>query len=68
MRKSSDLRGGVQLLDQNQPSFGSNCLVTLDNYRRIAWPCAGDISFKCLTYQLTMVRDMPTMVITGNGE
>ncbi len=29
---------------------------------------AGDVSFKWLTYQLSMVRYMPTMVITGNGE
>lgn len=31
-------------------------------------PCAGDKSFKCLLYQLSMVGYMPTMVITGNGE
>lgn len=43
-------------------------LVTLDNFVLIAWPCAGDVSFKCLPYQLSMVRDMPTMVFTGNGE
>ena len=44
-------------------------LVTLDNFELIAWPfCAGDISFKCLPYQMSMVRDMPTMLITGNGE
>ena len=43
-------------------------LVTLDNFVLIAWPCAGDVSFKCLPYQLSMVRAMPTMVITGNGE
>ena len=28
----------------------------------------GDGSMKCLPYQLTMVGDMPTMVMTGNGE
>ena len=43
-------------------------LVTLDNFGLIAWPRAGDVSFKCLPYQLSMVRDMPTMVVTGNGE
>ena len=43
-------------------------LVTLDNFVLIAWPCAGDVSFKCLPYQLSMVRAMPTMVFTGNGE
>ena len=35
---------------------------------RIAWPCAGDESFKFLPYQLSMVRYWPTMVTTGNGE
>ena len=43
-------------------------LVTLNNFLPIAWPRAGDVSFKCLPYQLSMVRAMPTMVITGNGE
>lgn len=47
---------------------GSVQLVTLDNFVLIAWPRAGDVSFKCLPYQLSMVRDMPTMVVTGNGE
>ena len=35
---------------------------------RIAWPCAGDGSFKFLPYQLSMVGYWPTMVTTGNGE
>ena len=43
-------------------------LVTLNNFGLIAWPRAGDVSFKCMPYQLSMVRDMPTMVFTGNGE
>ena len=43
-------------------------LVTLNNFVPIAWPRAGDASFKCLPYQLSMVRDLPTMVVTGNGE
>jgi hypothetical protein len=47
---------------------GAVPLVTLDNFVLIAWPRAGDVSFKCLPYQLSMVRAMPTMVITGNGE
>jgi hypothetical protein len=49
-------------------SWGPALLVTLDNFELIAWPRAGDVSFKCLPYQLSMVRDMPTMVVTGNGE
>ena len=43
-------------------------LVTLDNFELIARACPGDVSFKCLPYQLSMVRAMPTMVVTGNGE
>ncbi|KAH3780301.1 hypothetical protein DPMN_158114 [Dreissena polymorpha] len=43
-------------------------VVTLDNFVQIARPRTGDLSFKCLPYQLSMVRAMPTMVITGNGE
>ena len=35
---------------------------------RIAWPCAGDGSFKFLPYQLSMVGYWPTMVTTGDGE
>ena len=69
MPRVSAFRGRAQLLDQNQScSSGHASLVTLDNLQWIAWPCAGDVSFKCLPYQLSMVRDMPTMVITGNGE
>ena len=34
----------------------------------ITWPSAGDSSFKCLPYQLSMVSYMLTMVVTGNGE
>jgi len=43
-------------------------LVTLDNFGLIAWPCAGDVSFKCLPYQLSKVAAMTTLVVTGNGE
>jgi hypothetical protein len=30
--------------------------------------CAGAVSFKFLTYQLSMVGYWPTMALTGNGE
>ena len=43
-------------------------MVTLDNLLLIARPRAGDVSFKCLPYQLSMVSAMLTMVVTGNGE
>ena len=70
MQRGSDLRGRALLLDQNQYGSltGAVALVTLDNFVPIARPRAGDVSFKCLPYQLSMVRDMPTMVFTGNGE
>ncbi len=58
----------ARLLDQNQSALGLVRLVTLDNFERIARACPGDVSFKCVPYQLSMVRDMPTMVVTGNGE
>ena len=68
MQISSDLRGRALLLDQDQYGLRSVPLVTLDNFVLIAWPRAGDASFKCLPYQMSMVRDMPTMFVTGNGE
>jgi hypothetical protein len=58
---------GALLLDQNQ-SGKPVVVMTLDNFLPTAWPCAGGVSFKCLPYQLSMVGDMPTMVVTGNGE
>ena len=59
------LLDGAYLLDGNQ----SLCvlwwiMITV----RIAWPCAGDGSFKFLPYQLWMVGYWPTMAVTGNGE
>ena len=59
--------GGALLLDQNQ-SGKPVIVMTLDNFVPTAWPCAGGVYFKCLPYQLSMVGDMPTMVVTGNGE
>jgi hypothetical protein len=43
-------------------------LVTLNNFLLIARSRTGDVSFKCLPYQLSMVGSAPTMVVTGNGE
>lgn len=71
MSHSSALRGRALLLVQDQPGRprgGRTSLLTLDHFVPIAWPRAGDVSFKCLPYQLSMVRALPTMVVTGNGE
>jgi len=69
MQQSSDLRGRALLLDQNQ---SDTCVrpdvVTLYNFGLIARARPGDVSFKCLPYQLSMVGYAPTMVVTGNGE
>lgn len=43
-------------------------VVTLSNFGLIARARPGDVSFKCLPYQLSMVGYAPTMVVTGNGE
>ena len=43
-------------------------LVTLNNLGLIARPRAGDASFKCLPYQVSMLVDMTIMLVTGNGE
>ena len=43
-------------------------LVTLNNFVLIAWPRAGDVSFKCLPYQVSMLVDLTIMLVTGNGE
>ena len=42
--------------------------MNLNNFVLIAWPRAGDVSFKCLPYQVSKVSDMPTLLVTGNGE
>ena len=47
---------------------GAVLLVTLNNFVLIAWPRAGDVSFKCLPYHLSTVCDLLTVDITGNGE
>ncbi|KAG8175576.1 hypothetical protein JTE90_018869 [Oedothorax gibbosus] len=38
------------------------------NFGLIARARPGDVSFKCLPYQLSMVGYAPTMVVTGDGE
>ena len=63
----------VHLSDQNPRGVSARAgprtiLVTLDNLEPIVRPRGGDVSFECLPYQLSMVRSVPTMVTTGNGE
>lgn len=69
MPLSSDLQGKSAFI-RSKPigHLWSVTLVTLDNFELIARPRVGDVSFKCVPYQLSMVSDMPTMVVTGNGE
>ena len=40
----------------------------LDNIELITRPRAGDISFKCMPYELLTGYDMPPVVVMGNGE
>ena len=69
MKHGSDLAERARLLDQNQSGpQGPVGLVRLDNFVLIARPRAGDVSFKDLPYLLSMVRDMPTKVVSDSGE
>ncbi|KAG8170407.1 hypothetical protein JTE90_018060 [Oedothorax gibbosus] len=68
MQQSSDLRERALLLDQNQSALCPLNVVTLYNFGLIARARPGDVSFKCLPYQLSMVGYAPTMVVTGDGE
>ena len=61
-------QGKSAFISSKPVGFRPVLLVTLDNFVPIAWPRAGDASFKCLPYQMTMVRDLPTMLATGSGE
>ena len=68
-KKLRPSRGRALLLDQNQTVLAAvQPMVTLDNLSRSHGLRAGDVSFKCLPYQLSTVGDMPTVVITGSGE
>ena len=53
MRKIST-QGEMLLLDQNQTASAVQ-LVTRNNFGLIALPCAGDISFEGVPYQLSTV-------------
>ena len=43
-------------------------MVTLDNFSRLQGHRAGDVSFKGLSYQISTIGDLPTMLIMGSGE
>ena len=53
MRKIST-HGEMLLLDQNQTASAVK-LVTLNNFGLIVWPCADDVSFEGVPYQLSTV-------------
>ena len=58
---------GSGLLDQSQtPCEGCPWWIIVTCL--IAWPSAGDISYKFLPYQFLTVRYWPTVALTGNGE
>ena len=57
---------GSGLLDQSQTPYGCPWWIIVTCL--IAWPCAGDISYKFLPYQFLTVRYWPTVALTGNGE
>ncbi|KAL3123907.1 hypothetical protein niasHT_009150 [Heterodera trifolii] len=50
-----------------KPSALRASSVDSEQLRLIARSCTGDVSFKCLPYQLSMVVYLTTMVMTGNG-
>ena len=53
MRKIST-HGEMLLLDQNQTASAVS-LVTLNKFGLIVWPCADDVSFEGVPYQLSTV-------------
>ena len=68
MKARSDSLGKSVFITTKPIGLRAVPLVTLNNFVPIAWPRAGDVSFKCLPYQVSMVVDMTTMLSTGNGE
>ena len=65
MRKSRLLEGTYLL--GKRPAGLARPALTHDNFTDRT-PYGGDIPFKFLPYQLSMVGYRPTMVVTGNGE
>jgi hypothetical protein len=57
---------GLYLLDTEPTPLG--VFWTIHNKRMERMACAGAVSFKFLTYQLSTVGYWPTVALTGNGE
>ena len=57
---------GVYLLDKKTNALRGSLVI--HNNLGIAWPCAGDGSFKFRPYQLSMVRYWLTMGSMGYDE
>jgi hypothetical protein len=60
MRK--DPTSGKGVFIRYKTNAGQRRFLVIHNNFRIAWPRAGDESFKFLPYQLSMVGYWPTMV------
>ena len=61
-----DFLGELYLLDTEPIRFGVFWMIHNKRTERMA--CAGAVSFKFLTYQLSTVGYWPTVALTGNGE
>ena len=60
-----DFSEGLYLLDTEPIPSG---FWMIHNKRTERMACAGAVSFKFLTYQLSTVGYWPTVAVTGNGE
>lgn len=61
-----DFSEGLYLLDTEPIPLGVFWMT--HNKRMELMACAGAVSFKFLTYQLSTVGYWPTVALTGNGE
>ena len=64
--QKANFSDGLYLLDTEPISLG--IFWTIHNKRMELMACAGAVSFKFLTYQLSTVRYWLTVALTGNGE
>ena len=61
-----DFSEGLYLLDTEPMPLGVFWMIHDKRMERMA--CAGAVSFKFLTYQLSTVGYWPTVALTGDGE